>query len=156
MDRVSVPLGGRGVRTPLVLRGHPRGRGLPPKRVCGIEVGAVGFIAPSSMWVGGLHEIWGDPCFTEESPEGRRDAPCMSVWGWRNGAAVTSWHGGDTGWCPPQVWGLEGVLAPWGYRWCIEGWGGLLLPHRHGAGRGPGGTEPLFQTGAGGGGTPHG
>lgn len=54
------------------------------------------------------------------------------------GAAVTSWPGGDRARCPPQAWGVEGVLAPSGCRWYLKGWGGLLLPHGHGAGRGEG------------------
>ena len=62
------------------------------------------FVGLSRMWVGALHvEIWGDPCFTEESPEGRRDAPQMSVWGWGEG---------NGGCCHLMAWRGQGSVPP--------------------------------------------
>lgn len=73
---VSAPHSGGGVKAPHVLRGHLRGREVPPKCVCGAEVGGVGLVGPSRTRDGAPHvEIWGDPFFTEKSPKGSRDAP---------------------------------------------------------------------------------
>lgn len=145
----------------LVLRGRPRGREVPPECVCGAEVGGVGFVGPSRMWVGAPYvEIWGDPCFTEENPEGRRGAPQMSMWGWGEGS-------GEWGLLSP--YSLEGtrVGAPhehggwkgFSLRGAVHGasrMGWLLLPHSHGAGQGGEGWSCSSRQELVGGGTPHG
>lgn len=87
------------MRAPLALRGHPRGRKVPPKCVCGAEEGRVVFVGLSRTWVGALRvEIWGDPCFAEESPEGRRGAP--------------SWAEGNRGCCHLMAWRGQGSVPP--------------------------------------------
>lgn len=99
------------MRAPLVLRGCARGREVPPKCACGAEVGGVGFVGPSRTWVGAPYmEIWGDPCFTEESPEGRRDDPHMSVWGWgeENGGCCQLMARRGRGLVPPTSMGAGG------------------------------------------------
>lgn len=64
---------------PPCAEGHLRRREVPPKCVCGAEVGGVGLVGPSRTWDGAPNvEIRGDPFFSEKTPKGHRGSPKWS------------------------------------------------------------------------------